>query len=69
MLQKNAKKENFRSFISWQKPVKVKTMPEKIRHLLQAQPAITLLLLACYCGSAMMRRRNDNCVDPNQTDS
>ena len=29
MLQKNAKKENFRSFISWQKPVKVKTMQEK----------------------------------------
>ena len=33
-------------------------------HLLQAQPALALLLLVCYCGSTTMCRGNGNCVDP-----
>ena len=33
-----------------------------IPYLLQA-----LLLLACYCGSTTICRRNGNCEDPNQT--
>ena len=37
-------------------------------YLLQAQAALALLL-ACYCGSTTMCRRNDNCVDPNKTES
>ena len=53
---------------------KLKQMPPKnetisIPHLLQAQAALALLLLACYCGSTTMCRWNSYCVDPNQTGS
>ena len=40
-----------------------------IPYLLQAQPTLVLQLLACYCGSTKVCRRNGNCVDPNHTDS
>ena len=54
-------------FISWPNPVKIKQkmllpppLPPNqivsIPYLLQAQPAIALLLLACYCGSTTMCR-------------
>ena len=54
-------------------PLKFKNVPKNqtisIQYLQQAQLALVLLLLACYCGSTTMCRRNGNCVDPNQTDS
>ena len=56
-------------------PLKLKkiNVPENqaisIPYQLQAQPALALLLLACYCSSTTMCRQNRNCVNPNQTDS
>ena len=54
-------------FFSWENPAKKSNNFHP--YLLQAQPAVDLLLLACYYGSTTMGRRNDICVDPNQTDS
>ena len=70
---KQKQKKKKKRFIFWQNPIKVKQKPPKkqtisIPYLLQAQPALALLLLACNCGSTTMFRRNGNCVDPNQTD-
>ena len=62
-------------FISWQNPFNVKNAPPppnltiSMPYLLQAQPALALPLLACYCGFTTICRRNGNCVDPIQTDS
>ena len=54
-------------------PLKLKNAPNNqtisFPYLLQAQPALALLLLACNCGSTTMCRRNGNCVDSNPTDS
>ena len=54
-------------FISRQNPIKVKNAQKdqtiSIPYLLQAQPALGLVLLACYCGSTTICRWNDNCVD------
>ena len=68
------KREKFHRLISWQNPVKFKKNTLKkqkisIPYLLQAQPAIVMQYLACNCGSTTMYKRNDNCVDPNHTDS
>ena len=67
-------KAKISQFISWQNPFNVKQMLPKnltisMPYLLQAQPALALLLLAWYCGFTTICRRNGNCVDPNQTDS
>ena len=48
-------------------PPKIQTV--SIPYLLQAQPALALQFLACYCGSTTMCRCNGNCVVPNHTDS
>ena len=54
-------------------PLKLKIPPKNVTvsmlYLLQAQPALAQLLLACCCGSTTMCRRIGNCVDPQtQTD-
>ena len=50
-------------------PLHIKKCPENqtlsIPYLLPAQPALPLLLLASFCDSTTMCRRNGNGVDPN----
>ena len=46
-----------------------KHQTSSIPYLLQAQPALVLRLLACYCGSITMCRQNGSDVNPNHADS
>ena len=66
-LTEKCQKEEKSPFNFLAKPPKNQTI--SIPYLLQAQPALVLQYLACYCDSTTMYRRNGNCVDHNHTDS
>ena len=52
--EKMPKKQKFHCFVSWQNTVNLKKIPRNqtisIPYLLQAQPSLSLLSLAYYCG-------------------
>ena len=70
-----AKKQAFHHLFPGKTPLMLQKMPPppkkkkkktiSMLYLLQAQPALAILLLACYCGFTTIC----NCVDTNQTDS
>ena len=70
--RKVPKKKKIAVSVPGKTPVKLKNAPNRSNNFhpvpAQAQPTLILLLLARYCGSTTMCRRNGNPVDPNQTD-
>ena len=69
------KNKNFTVSFPGKIPLKLKQMSRKKKeekfHPAPAEntAGLALLLMACYCGSTTMCRRNGNFGDPYQTDS